>query len=233
MTLRSLSLPYLFLDAGNTVVFLDTAAVANVVRESGHPIEASALSRVEGEAKRRYEAFLARGESHEDGWGLYLRTLMTAAGIDAAVAAAMVPKLRAAHDEFNLWRRVPDELPGALSRWRAAGGHVSIISNSEGMLPQLFARVGLAAHFEHIVDSHLEGVRKPDRALFDLALERAAVSADQSVYLGDLPDVDVRGAHNAGMSAVLIDPYDFYPAHDASPRMASVAEWIDRTLAQP
>ena len=156
---------------------------------------------------------------------------MTAAGLDAALAAAMVPELRAAHDEFNLWRRVPEALPGALSRWRAAGGRVSIISNSEGMLPQLFARVGLAEHFEHIVDSHLEGVRKPDRALFELALQRADVAAAQSVYLGDLPDVDVAGAQNAGMSAVLIDPYGFYPEHDASPRMGSVAEWIDDTLS--
>lgn len=224
-------LPYLFLDAGNTVVFLDMEVVAEVARAHGHDVSGAALARVEGVAKRRYEAHLQGGASHEDGWGLYLATLLCEVGVEPSAARGLVPALRAVHDDFNLWRRVPSDLLPALDRWREAGGRVSIISNSEGMLPQLFARLGILDRFEVIVDSHDERVRKPDPELFRRALVRVGVAAADAVYLGDIPAVDVEGAHAAGMRAVLIDPLDFYPAHTGSPRVPSVGAFIDATLA--
>jgi HAD superfamily hydrolase (TIGR01509 family) len=220
-----------FLDAGNTIVFLDHQAVADVVSAHGHPIEAAALRSVEGAAKRRYEALMRAGTSHEDGWGLYLVTLLASAGLGETNARAMVAPLRRAHDAHNLWRRVPEGTHDALARLKAAGMHVSVISNSEGMLPTLFSRVGLAPFIEHVVDSHHEGVRKPDPELFRIALARTGQEAGASIYLGDIPGVDVAGAEAAGMRAVLIDPLGFYPDY-AGERAASVAEWVDRLLGR-
>jgi len=50
---------------------------------------------------------------------------------------------------------------------------------------------------------------KPHPAIFQAALERLGVSAGESAYVGDRPDVDVAGAQNAGMRGILIrSPYD-------------------------
>jgi HAD superfamily hydrolase (TIGR01662 family) len=222
----------ILLDAGNTLVFLDHLAVADVVSSHGIVVDGRVLRRVEGEAKRHYEALMARGVSHEDGWGLYLRALLEAAGLTTIDAASMIAPLRRAHDAFNLWRRVPDGLIGSLARARAAGLRVGVVSNSEGKLPELFERVGLAPHVELVVDSHHEGVRKPDPELFLRALARLGIAAERSVYLGDIPGVDVVGANAAGVAAVLVDPLDFYPDH-LGPRVASAAAWIDGVLDPP
>lgn len=219
----------MFLDAGNTIVFLDHQAVADIACAHGHAIDARAIRDVEGKAKRRYEALMRDGASHEDGWGLYLVTLLASAGLGETAARAMVAPLRRAHDAFNLWRRVPDGLHAALARLTDAGIHVSVISNSEGALPSLFERLGLAPFIAHVIDSHHEGVRKPDPELFRRALERSGQRADESVYLGDIPGVDVVGANAAGMRAVLVDPLGFYPDFTGD-RVSSVVAYVDRLL---
>lgn len=220
----------LLLDVGNTIAFLDVAAVAEVVGAEGHAVDPDLLARVEGRAKRRYEALMAAGAPHELGWGLYLTTLLEEAGLVPKTARAMIPSLRRAHDRLNLWRRVPPELPSALDRIRQAGVRVAIVSNSEGRLPELLAHAGIADHFAAIVDSHHEGVRKPDPEIFRRALARLGVEADDAIHLGDIPGVDVAGANAAGIRAVLVDPFGFYPDH-AGERTASVAAWIDAYLA--
>jgi HAD superfamily hydrolase (TIGR01509 family) len=220
-----------FLDAGNTIVFLDHQAVADVVSAHGHPIDARALMQVEGGAKRRYEALMREGVSHEDGWGLYLVTLLAAAGLGETHARQMIAPLRRAHDAFNLWRRVPDGLHDALARLRDANIHVSVISNSEGALPALFERVGLAPFIAEVIDSHDEGVRKPDPELFRRAFAKTGQSPADSVYLGDIPGVDVTGANAAGMRAVLIDPLGFYPDFEGD-RLPSVVAYVDRLFGK-
>ncbi|MDQ3033815.1 MAG: HAD-IIIA family hydrolase [Myxococcota bacterium] len=220
----------LLLDVGNTIAFLDVGAVAEVARAEGHALEPAALRAVEGRAKRRYEALMSAGVSHEEGWGLYLATLLEEAGVEADAARAMIGPLRRAHDRLNLWRSVPDDLSPALERIRARGVRVAIVSNSEGRLPELLEHLGLAHHFERIVDSHLEGVRKPDPEIFRRALARLGIEAHETVYLGDIPGVDVAGANAAGIAAALVDPYDFYTDFDGD-RVPSVAAWIDRELA--
>lgn len=221
----------LLLDVGNTVAFLDVGAVADVVRGEGHAIDADVLAKVEGRAKRRYEELMARGVSHEEGWGLYLVTLLEEGGLELSVARAMIAPLRRAHDDFNLWRRVPEGLGDAIDRIRERGVRVAIVSNSEGRLPELLERVGLTRHFETIVDSHHEGVRKPDPEIFRRALARLGVAAEDAIYLGDIPGVDVVGANAAGIRAVLIDPLGFYPDHEGE-SARSVAAWIDAYLAR-
>jgi HAD superfamily hydrolase (TIGR01662 family) len=220
----------LLLDAGNTIVFLAHEAVADVVTSHGHAVDARVLVREEGSAKRRYEQLMASGVSHEDAWGLYLRTLLEAGGLAADDARTMIAPLRRAHDVFNLWRRVPPGTADALGRARAAGLRVAVVSNSEGKLPELFERVGLGPYIELVVDSHHEGVRKPDPELFRRALVRLDVSAERCVYLGDIPGVDVVGANAAGIDAVLVDPLDFYPGYDGAPRVRSVVEHVEKLL---
>jgi putative hydrolase of the HAD superfamily len=220
----------LLLDTGNTLAFLSHEVVADVVTSHGHDVDARVLLREEGTAKRHYEALMAAGVSHQDGWGLYLRALLEAGGLAEDAAKAMIAPLRRAHDAFNLWRRVPPGTHEALARVRAAGWRVGVVSNSEGKLPELFSRVGLAPHIELVVDSHLEGVRKPDPEIFHRAMARLGVTPERCVYLGDIPGVDVVGARAAGIEPVLVDPHGYYPGFVDALRVESVVEWVERAL---
>ena len=214
------------LDAGNTLVFLDMRAVARIAAVSGVSVDAERLARAEGRAKRRYEATLDTGASHERGWGLYLTTLLVQAGVNEAAARALIKPLRAEHDRLNLWRRVPEGLVSALADARGLGLRLGVVSNSEGHLPRLFAHVGLSGLFDTIVDSAIEGVQKPDPEIFCRACERMRVEPGRALYAGDLPSVDVQAARRAGLRAALIDPLDFYPDHDGA-RYPSVAALVE------
>ena len=217
----------LLLDAGNTLVFLDHDALAEAAAGLSPEVSASALRRSEPLAKKSYEAKLAAGMSHEDGWDLYVRTMFESAGLAVAEAAAATREARRRHDEFNLWRKVPDELRDALARGKDAGLRYGIVSNAEGTLMKLLERLKLDHYFEQVLDSALEGVRKPDPEIFRRALARMQVSAADALYAGDIPNVDVDGARAAGIDAVLIDTLGHYPDYRDAPRFASVAALLD------
>lgn len=221
----------LLLDAGNTVVFLDHAAVAEIVGREGLRVSVESLRSAESTAKRRYEAALAAGGAHEDGWSLYFVALFGELGVEDAVARALVPALRRSHDLLNLWRRVPSGVPEALARAQAAGLLLGIVSNSEGRLDALLAHVELDGYFGCVVDSALEGVRKPDAEIFRRALARLGVEASRAMYVGDLPSVDVEGARGAGMRAALVDPLGHYADYADAPRVDSVTEVLDALVA--
>lgn len=50
-------------------------------------------------------------------------------------------------------------------------------------------------------------VGKPELPLFELALERMGVTAEDAAMVGDSVDSDIRGARRAGMTAVLFAPH--------------------------
>jgi putative hydrolase of the HAD superfamily len=217
----------LLLDAGNTLVYLDHEALAECTREAETPVEAAALARAEPLAKRRYETQLTGGLSHEQGWDLYMRVLLEGGGLGPAAATQALVVIKREHARFNLWRKVPSGLPEALERARSQGLRLAVVSNSEGQLNQLFEQVGLAAHFELVVDSALEGVRKPDPEIFRRALNRLGVAPTDALYAGDIPSIDVVGARAAGMEGVLIDTFDHYPDYTDAPRFASTCALLE------
>jgi HAD superfamily hydrolase (TIGR01549 family) len=227
----------LLLDAGNTVVFLDHDVVAETLTELGHRVDVAALARTQRTANQSYAHALRNGAAHEDGWQRFMASWLAAAGVETTALASAVSQLRAVHDEFNLWRKVPPGLTDALTRLRETGVLLGIVSNSEGQIDRLFARVGLDHSFDIIVDSALEGVRKPDPEIFYRACRRLDVEPRACLYAGDIPDVDVIGARRAGLMAVLIDPFDVYPDYRDAPRYSSVVDLVaallDQRLAWP
>ncbi|MCM3609893.1 HAD family hydrolase [Planococcus sp. MERTA32b] len=62
--------------------------------------------------------------------------------------------------------------------------------------------LGIARYFDVILISEKEGLRKPDKRIFDRALERLGVQAEQAVFVGDHPANDVEAAAGAGMKSI-------------------------------
>ncbi len=66
-------------------------------------------------------------------------------------------------------------------------------------------RVGLLGYFDPIVISGDHGFRKPDRRLFQFALDRVGVPAEDAVYVGNDMHRDIFGAREAGLTTVMFD----------------------------
>ena len=49
------------------------------------------------------------------------------------------------------------------------------------------------------------GIWKPDARIFEYAMKKLGVTAQESLFVGDHPVNDIQGALGAGMSAVWVD----------------------------
>ncbi len=119
--------------------------------------------------------------------------------------------------------RVFDDVPPVLERLRAAGSVLGVISNFEEWLDRLLADLAIRSYFPVRVISGIEGIEKPDPRIFRLAMERAGVDPERSVYVGDNPEFDIDPALAVGMFPVLIDRRDRFPDAPGT-RITSMSE---------
>jgi len=209
-------------DAGGTLVFPSFARIARELGAHGVAADPAALARAD--ARIRFE--IDRPDviaATTDGGRFrgYLDALAGVAGLER-MPEPVFERLDAYHRVHNLWEDVPPDVPAALERLRGRV-RMGVVSNANGTVRAKLERVGLARYFELIVDSHEEGIEKPDPRIFALALARMGVPAAEAAYVGDLYHVDVVGAAAAGLTAYLLDPFDLYPGSPV-PRLRSLAE---------
>jgi putative hydrolase of the HAD superfamily len=119
-----------------------------------------------------------------------------------------------------------DDVVPALERIRGAGLILGVVSNFEEWLERLLEQLGVRPYFDVRVISGIEGLEKPDPRIFRLAMERAGVEPERSVYVGDNPEFDVDPALAVGMYPVLIDRRDRFPDAPGR-RIASLEELPD------
>ena len=74
-------------------------------------------------------------------------------------------------------------------------------------------KVGLLGYFDPIVVSGDHGYRKPDRRLFQFALDGMNVAAGNTLYVGNDMYRDIFGAREAGMKTVMFDSDQGSKAH--------------------
>ena len=130
-------------------------------------------------------------------------------------------------DLFRLFRktstyRLFDDVLPTLGVLERRGFRLGLISNFEGWLEKLLVELEVGHLFDVSVISGVEGVEKPDRAIYRLALERADVAPAAAVHVGDSMRLDVEPATEVGMRAVLIDRAGRYPG--APNRITSLEE---------
>jgi HAD superfamily hydrolase (TIGR01549 family) len=221
---------HLFFDAGNTLVFPNFALVAEKLAARGAPVPAAELER--GELRARFlldDPEVIRGSTDGARWTLYFETIFRFCGVtNAPVVRAVLEELQQIHRVSNLWEVVPPEVPAALEALRPRF-RMSVISNANGTVREKLRRVGLLPFFETVLDSHEEGVEKPDPRIFHAALDRTKTRAEEALYIGDIYHIDVAGARAAGMEAVLLDPGDLHGGKPVRriPGLGALASSID------
>ena len=67
-----------------------------------------------------------------------------------------------------------------------------------------FEHSGLAKYFTHTLISEEVGINKPQPGIFEIALQRNGITADQALMIGDSYSSDIAGAKAAGIDQVWI-----------------------------
>jgi putative hydrolase of the HAD superfamily len=105
-----------------------------------------------------------------------------------------------------------------LTELRARGRKLAIVTNGETEFQtRHIDALGLAPLVDAILISEAEGLRKPDARLFRRAADRLAAAPEQCLFVGDNPEVDILGAHAAGMLTAWFGPDRSWPASLPSP----------------
>jgi putative hydrolase of the HAD superfamily len=220
-----------FLDAGGVLVNPNWDRAAAVLQRHGIAITASQLAAAEPAVKRQLDvAPTVRATNDEQRGFLYFDLILARAGISRSPATdAALADLKQFHDRDNTWDAIPDDVRPALSRLRAAGLRIVVVSNTNGTLRRLLDRVGLSPLVDGVVDSTEEGVEKPDPQLFRIGLERFGADPGATIHCGDLYEIDIVGARAAGLPAVLLDAAGMYDEVDC-PCVRSLEEYADRLV---
>ncbi|MFD6921436.1 HAD family hydrolase [Streptomyces sp. NPDC059944] len=125
------------------------------------------------------------------------------------------------------WTLFPDVLP-VLDRLVGSHRH-AVLSNSSLLVQDRKLRVlGVHDRFETILCAAELGVSKPAAAAFHAACDALRLPPHRVAYVGDHPEIDGRGAAEAGLLSVWIDRDGAHIAADGPPtgphRIASLAE---------
>jgi putative hydrolase of the HAD superfamily len=100
------------------------------------------------------------------------------------------------------------EMMRAIRRLRDAGLRVGALTNNWARPDSGTLREPVDLGFDIVVESAVEGIRKPDPRIYALVCERLAVTPDACVFLDDL-GVNLKPARAMGMTTIkVIDPVD-------------------------
>jgi putative hydrolase of the HAD superfamily len=218
------------LDAGGVLLDLDYAYLGRLIEARHRSVPSAELARAEALARSEVNRTVQAGGRVSHAWRDYFRILLRHVAVPVAVHEAIVDALWSAHQQVGLWTAAADGARQALAELQELGFRMGVVSNAEGQVARDLDRAGFSGMFETVVDSHLVGVEKPDPAIFAIALERMGLDPGSTMFLGDLPSVDVAGARAAGLAPVLLDRHDLYREIDA-PRLRSILE-LPRWLAR-
>lgn len=119
------------------------------------------------------------------------------------------------------------------------GLKTGLITNGfEGIQQRKVRKLSFLDRFDAVLLAEFEGFRKPDPAIFRRALERLEVRPGEAVFVGDNPEVDVRGAKGAGLWSVWMrtnhwpEPDESDATIDALSEVLAVVEGLGREEAQ-
>ncbi|MCY3866213.1 MAG: HAD family hydrolase [Chloroflexi bacterium] len=110
------------------------------------------------------------------------------------------------------WNVVPGtvvfpDVPPMLRALQLAGVKLGIVTNASQPMAMRDAELERHGLIQFFPDCRLSaadaGYLKPDKRIFNCALERMGTSPAETVFIGDNPEADIAGALSVGMKAVL------------------------------
>jgi len=205
---------------------------ARALKEFGFEVDAEALRRplvVADEYIYREHARVSLGQRSKEEqmavWAQYERILLREAGIEAddQLILGLVGKMR----EFELKQVLFDDVLPTLNELKKQGLILGLISNVDQDITTLLENLGLINLLQVVVTSQDAGFNKPSPEIFQEAVKRAGVQANEALYVGDQYQIDVVGANRAGMKGILIDRIDYFTEVNDCPRLQNLMQILE------
>lgn len=86
---------------------------------------------------------------------------------------------------------------------------------------------GLNPYFKNVIISEDVGVNKPDRAIFEHALNISGAGINDSIMIGDSLEADIYGAQDFGMKAIYFNPLKKEKPTDVPQQIYHLEELMD------
>lgn len=106
--------------------------------------------------------------------------------------------------EPQAWQLYP-ETRHTLTALQGRGHQLGVISNFDSRLFGLLDGLDIGHFFDPVIASTHAGAAKPEPSIFRHALAVHGLSPQAALHIGDSYDMDVVGARNAGLTAVLLE----------------------------
>jgi len=198
-------------DAGGVFLIPDPAVMAPTLAYYGAGTDHSLYVRA------HYGAMAAKSRSGEgeSDWSSYNQAYVHLVGVpdhNLEAAAFVLHRTRHAH----IWRAPLAGAVEALRELNVRNMPIGVVSNASGQIAEMLQRSGICQVGEGvlpsvrcIIDSHVVGVAKPDPQIFEHALPYfEGIDRSRIAYVGDSVVMDVQGSTAAGLTPILVDPYN-------------------------
>lgn len=149
-----------------------------------------------------------------------LREHAAACGYPEAMSREAFEVFIAARNDVELYAEVRPALDLLRQRYR-----LFTASNGNADL----ARIGLASLFERTVAARDVGALKPDPAVYRKVLEGTDLRPEETLFVGDDPELDVEGARKAGMPTVWVNRTEAVWPVELEPATYSVTSLTELT----
>ena len=84
----------------------------------------------------------------------------------------------------------------------------------------------LNPYFSNVIISEDVGVNKPDKAIFEYALQKAGAQKHESIMIGDSIEADIRGAQDYGIKAIFFNPMNKDKPEDVEWQISELEELL-------
>ena len=145
-------------------------------------------------------------------WMDLFRRILTRCGLDGEIPYIS----RRVYDFFGdpaSWATFPEVLP-TLQAVKDLGLIQGIVSNWNPGLDNICRSTGISEYVDFVLASGALGRAKPYPHIFEAALARASVPAENCLHVGDQYYADIIGARTASIRAVLVWRYGPIPKLD-------------------
>src|SRR6266498_4166422 len=158
---------------------------------------------------------IAHSANTENFWIEYSRRRLVALGASREWALSYAPKVSIHMGaEYKPESVTPEDVRRALVQLKQAGYRMAVLSNRDKPFQETLDTHHISEYFDFSLAGGEVDSYKPDPGLFEHALKRAVVTAQEAVYVGDNYFADVVGSRRAGLTPVLYDPIGIFPEAD-------------------
>ncbi len=207
--MKSKSKKYIWFDLGYTLLRLKREEnFQNILADLGFSITISEIGKAfhltDKLFMREYPGVL--GKSRDFYMPMFLGNLIYTLGLRTDICPLFEAWKKKLDNPFKVW--VPfDHVRDELSRLSEEGYRLGVISNWDKTAVPLLDMHGLTQLFDNIIISSEVGFEKPGVEIFNIALDKASVSVEDCLYVGDNYYDDGIGSKKVGMDFVIINSF--------------------------